>query len=188
MRELTLAQPERTLEREAAREADERTARRDWEACAAECGPLAYRLARSVLRNDADAEDVAQEAMLKAYQQFDRLRDPARFRGWLARIAFRMALDRRRSSLRREQRELNWAAPEIRSAAPNAEELAASAEFRRRLEAAMDELPDKHRLVLLLAAVQGYTLEEVGKMLGVPMGTVKSRLFKARKQLAEKLR
>ena len=52
----------------------------------------------------------------------------------------------------------------------------------------MDELPEKLRLVLLLAAMQGYTLEEVSGILGIPMGTVKSRLFFARKQLAEKLR
>jgi RNA polymerase sigma-70 factor (ECF subfamily) len=51
----------------------------------------------------------------------------------------------------------------------------------------MDDLPEKLRLVLLLTAMQGYTLEEVSGMLGIPMGTVKSRLFLARKQLAEKL-
>ena len=52
----------------------------------------------------------------------------------------------------------------------------------------MEELPEKLRLVLLLAAMQGYTLEEVSGILGIPMGTVKSRLFFARKRLAEKLR
>jgi RNA polymerase sigma-70 factor (ECF subfamily) len=52
----------------------------------------------------------------------------------------------------------------------------------------MEELPEKFRLVLLLAAIQGYSLEEVSRMLGIPMGTVKSRLFFARKHLAEKLR
>ena len=52
----------------------------------------------------------------------------------------------------------------------------------------MDQLPEKLRLVLLLSAMQGYTLEEVSSMLEIPMGTVKSRLFFARKQLAEKLR
>ncbi|MGC2231818.1 MAG: sigma-70 family RNA polymerase sigma factor, partial [Candidatus Acidiferrum sp.] len=56
------------------------------------------------------------------------------------------------------------------------------------LEGAMEELPEKQRLVLLLAATQGHSLEEVAEMLGLPLGTVKSRLFFARKQLAEKLR
>ena len=63
-----------------------------------------------------------------------------------------------------------------------------SSEFQARLGKAMEELPEKFRLVLLLAAIKGYTLEEVSGMLGIPMGTVKSRLFSARKQLAEKLR
>jgi RNA polymerase sigma-70 factor (ECF subfamily) len=52
----------------------------------------------------------------------------------------------------------------------------------------MDELPEKFRLVVLLAGIEGYTLEEISGMLGIPMGTVKSRLFFARKKLAEKLR
>jgi RNA polymerase sigma-70 factor (ECF subfamily) len=56
------------------------------------------------------------------------------------------------------------------------------------LERAIEELPEKQRLVLLLSALQDCTLEEVSTMLGIPMGTVKSRLFFARKQLAEKLR
>jgi RNA polymerase sigma-70 factor (ECF subfamily) len=56
------------------------------------------------------------------------------------------------------------------------------------LENALEELPDKLRIVVLLSAIQGYTLEEVSEMLEVPLGTVKSRLFHARKQLAEKLR
>jgi len=63
-----------------------------------------------------------------------------------------------------------------------------SSEFQARLEKAMEELPEKFRLVLLLSAIEGYTLDEVSGMLGIPMGTVKSRLFFARKQLAEKLR
>ncbi len=62
-----------------------------------------------------------------------------------------------------------------------------AARLRARLERALDELPEKLRLVLLLAAIEGYTLEEVSALLGVPTGTVKSRLFFARKQLAEKL-
>jgi RNA polymerase sigma-70 factor (ECF subfamily) len=66
--------------------------------------------------------------------------------------------------------------------------LAATSEFQAHLDRAMDDLPEKRRLVLLLAAMQGHSLEEVAEMLGLPMGTVKSRLFFARKQLAEKLR
>lgn len=188
MQELVLVQPGRTLEAGAAREAERSRAQADFEARLAECGPLAYRVAQGVLRNAADAEEVAQDALLRAYRKFDRLRDPARFRGWLVRIAFRLALDRYRSAKRREQRESAWSAPERQPAPPTAEQLASSGEFQERLERAMENLPEKLRLVLLLSAIQGYTLEEVSGMLGVPMGTVKSRLFFARKRLAEKLR
>jgi RNA polymerase sigma-70 factor (ECF subfamily) len=140
-----------------------------------------------VLRNDADAEDVAQEALLRAYRRFDRLRDPLRFRGWLVRIVFRLALDRARSAKRRELRETEWAQPERRPAPPNAEELAASSEFRAHFDRALEALPEKLRLVLLLAAMEGQTLDEVASTLSLPIGTVKSRLFIGRKKLAEKL-
>jgi RNA polymerase sigma-70 factor, ECF subfamily len=188
MQELALIQPGRMLEREAVGETGRSRLRREFEARLAECGPLAFRIAQGVLRNAADAEDVAQEALLRAYNKFDRLQDVTRFRGWLVRITFRLALDRWRSARRRERRETEWALPEQRHAPPTAEQITASNEFQVRLELALDELPEKFRVVLLLASIQGYTLEEVATMLGVPVGTVKSRLFLARKRLAEKLR
>src|ERR1700676_2632329 len=116
MQELVLIQPIRAAEDEWSREAAYAARRREFEARLAECGPLAYRVARGVLRNDADAEDVAQEALLRAYRRFDRLRDPLRFRGWLVRIVFRLALDRARSAKRRELRETEWARPARRAA------------------------------------------------------------------------
>jgi RNA polymerase sigma-70 factor, ECF subfamily len=188
MQELVLVQPGRTLEADSARETSRSRLHGEFEFRLAECGPLAFRVARGVLRNAADAEDVAQEALLRAYQKFDRLRDATRFRAWLVRITFRLALDRWRSARRREQRETQWAMPDLRPAPPTAEEIAVSNAFQARLEKALEQLPEKLRLVLLLAAIEGYTLEEVAEMLGIPTGTVKSRLFFARKQLAEKLR
>ena len=185
MQELVLVQPIRAVQEEWTREADTAAMRREFEERLAECGPLAYRVAYGVLRNAADAEDAAQESLLRAYGRFDRLRDPQAFRGWLVRIAFRIALDRARSSKRREQRETLWARP---LPAPTTEDLAASSEFQAHFDRALDTLPDKLRLVLLLCAMEGHTLEEVASMLGVPLGTVKSRLFLARKKLAEKLR
>jgi RNA polymerase sigma-70 factor, ECF subfamily len=186
MQELVLPQAGRILEADSSCETANARRQREFEALLAECGPLAFRVAQGVLRNATDAEDVAQEALLRAYQKFDRLRDAARFRSWLVRIAFRLALDRWRSAKRREQRETKWAAP-LQSAAPSAADIAASNAFRIRLDKALAELPEKSRLVLLLAAIEGYTLAEVAELLDVPIGTVKSRLFVARKQLAEKL-
>lgn len=150
----------------------------------ADCPTLAYRVALGVLRNTAEAEDVAQEAMLRAYRHFHRLRDRDRFRGWLVRTAWRLALDRIRSAGRRERREQAAAESDCQVTVENA---AASREFERHVANALDELPEKLRIVMLLAAIEGYNTSEVSKLVGIPEGTVKSRLFLARKQLAEKL-
>jgi RNA polymerase sigma-70 factor (ECF subfamily) len=186
MQELVLSPLGPTAESDWNREAARAALRLEFEERLADCGGLAFRVARSVLRNNADAEDVAQEALLRAYRRFEHLRDRTRFRAWLVRIAFRLALDRGRSAKSREARETLWgtqAAPP-----PSAEDVAATSEFQARLEKALAELPEKLRLVLLLAAIEGHTLEEVAALLGLPVGTVKSRLFFARKQIAEKLR
>jgi RNA polymerase sigma-70 factor, ECF subfamily len=188
MQELVLIQPGRTAETDFKRGASEAALRREFEERLAECGPLAFRVARGVLRNTADAEDVAQDAILRAYRRFDRLRDRSRFRAWLVRITFRLALDRAKSSNRRQHRETLWSQPERKLAPLTVEDLAAANQFRLRVHRAMDELPEKQRLVLLLSAIEGHSLEEVAALLSVPLGTVKSRLFFARKQLAEKLR
>ena len=145
---------------------------------------LAFRVAMGVLHNREDAEDVAQEAFLRAYRNFHHLRDRERFRGWLARIAWRIALDRIRAQGRRERREL---ASVNTTPEQTVEDVAAAREFQCHLERAMDELPEKLRQALVLATVEGYDLAEVSRMMGLPEGTVKSRVFLARKKLAEKL-
>lgn len=154
----------------------------------AEYAPLAFRVAQGVLRNVAEAEDVAQEALLRAFRKFSGLRDPQKFRSWLVRMTFRMALDRTRERRRREHRETLWAAPEVRPAELSVEQVAASHEFEERLDNALSELPDRLRLVVLLNAMEGHTIDEVASILAVPTGTVKSRLFEARRRLTEKLR
>ena len=188
MQELVLIQPVSSARSELVREAGQADARREFEERLAECGPLAYRVARGVLRNAADAEDVAQEALLRAYKSFEHLRDRNRFRGWLVRISFRLALDRLRSAKRREQRDTLWAQPTHLPPPVTAEDVAASNQFQDHLERALEELPEKLRLALLLSAMEGYTIDEIAATLGVPVGTVKSRIFIARKKLAEKLR
>jgi len=185
MQEFVLIEPGSTAKAEWTREAERSAIRREFEERMADSGALAYRVARGVLRNDADAEDVAQEALLRAFRKFARLRDRTRFRAWLVRISFRIALDRLRSAKRRELREAEWMRERKRGQAGSQQ---SSNEFQKQLESAMDELPEKLRLVLLLSAMEGHTLEEVSTLLSVPVGTVKSRMFSARKQLAEKLR
>src|SRR5215470_20140963 len=79
---------------------------REFETRLVESSSLAYRVAYGVLRHREDAEDVAQDAFAKAYRSFHQLRDRERFRGWLVRMTWRLAIDRRRSDRRREAREL----------------------------------------------------------------------------------
>src|SRR5262245_27923765 len=90
----------------------EENLRQEFEVRIAESSTLAFRVAFSVLRNSEDAEDVAQEAFAKAFRNFRQLRDRERFRAWLVRMTWRMAIDRRRSSIRRSARE---AAAEVSS-------------------------------------------------------------------------
>jgi RNA polymerase sigma-70 factor, ECF subfamily len=162
---------------------------REFEQRLADCPTLAYRVALSVLRNVADAEDVAQEAMLRAYRNFHRLRERNAFRAWLVRTAWRLSLDRIRAASRRERRELALFGDQAagRAASGGVEAVAASNEFQGHVAAALDELPEKLRLVMVLGAIEGYNTREVALLVGVPEGTVKSRLHLARKRMAEKL-
>jgi RNA polymerase sigma-70 factor, ECF subfamily len=151
----------------------------------ADCPTLAYRVALSVLRNTAEAEDVAQEAMLRAYRNFHRLRDRERFRSWLVRTTWRLALDRIRAAGRRERREHAAFVESRREGA--VENTVLTRDFERHVARAVDQLPEKLRLVMTLAAIEGYNTSEVAKLTRLPEGTVKSRLFLARKKLAETL-
>jgi RNA polymerase sigma-70 factor (ECF subfamily) len=161
-------------------------AAREFEEQLADGASLAFRLAMSVLRNRADAEDVAQDALLRAYRGFAKLRERGAFRGWLCRITWRLALDKQRGTRRREKREY---AVSVLPEAPqrSVEQMAVANEFDRHLAKAMDELPEKLRQALILAAIQGHSTREVAQMLDLPEGTVKSRVHLARKQLTEKL-
>ena len=158
---------------------------REFEARLAESATLAFRVAYAVLRHRQDAEDVAQEAMAQAYRNFAKLQDRGRFRAWLVRIAWRMALNRRRHDERRMRRER--AAPEP-PPGPSAEDLVLSLQFQAHVWRAVDGLPDRLRSVVTLTVIEGQDLRSVAELLGVAEGTVKSRMNKARKVLAEKLR
>jgi RNA polymerase sigma-70 factor (ECF subfamily) len=143
-------------------------------------------VAYGVLRNRADAEDVAQDAFVRAHRAFNRLRDRDRFRSWLVRITFRIALDWQRGHRRRDARE--DAAARLRPPAGNAEHDLIASDRATRLWSAIDELPEKLRLVLVLAAIEGHGMKDVAALLAIPEGTVKSRLFDAKRQLQERLR
>ena len=152
-----------------------------------ESSTLAVRVAYSVLRNREDAEDVAQEAFAKAYRSFTQLRDRDRFRAWLVRMTWRMAIDRQRSNKRRivrEERADLWNPASGPAGASHEHEQRERAEHLWR---AIDGLSEKLRVVVVLAGIQGHDIKEVSTLLELPEGTVKSRLFSARQQLKEAL-
>ena len=160
---------------------------REFEARLVESSTLAFRVAFSVLRQREDAEDVAQEAFAKAYRSFRQLRERDRFRAWLVRMTFRMAIDRQRANKRRLTREGVEAGLQARLTSATTGDAMLANERAEQLWLAIDALPEKLRLVIVLAGIQGHDIREVATLLDVPDGTVKSRLFLARQQLKERL-
>jgi RNA polymerase sigma-70 factor, ECF subfamily len=149
-----------------------------------ESSTLAFRVAYGVLRHRQDAEDVAQDAFVRAHRSFRQLRDRDRFRAWLVRMTWRLAIDRWRSDRRRTAREESVDMPQ----AASVEQQAVARDRAAHLWTAIEALPEKLRIVIVLAAIEEHDIREVARLLGIPEGTVKSRLFLARKALAEKLR
>jgi len=160
---------------------------REFEERVVDSSRLAFRVALGVLRHREDAEDVAQDAFLRAHRAFASLRDRDRFRAWLVRTAFRLALDRLRSVRRRVLREDAVGLEAARPVASVEDELARE-QVRERVVEAVGALPEKLRIVTVLAAIQEHDVAEVARLLELPEGTVKSRLHLARKALAERLR
>jgi RNA polymerase sigma-70 factor (ECF subfamily) len=160
----------------------EQDLQREFEARLIESSTLAFRVAYAVLRNSENAEDVAQEAFAKSYTNFRRLRDRDRFRAWLVRITWRMAINRLRSDRRRSLRE---AVPVETSITPTPVQSIIAQERAAQLWRAIDSLPDKLRLVVVLAGIEEHDIREVAALLRLPEGTVKSRLFLARQRLKE---
>jgi RNA polymerase sigma-70 factor (ECF subfamily) len=157
---------------------------REFEVRLRESSDLAIRVAYGVVRQRQDAEEIAQEAFAKAYRSFSSLRDRSAFRAWLVRMTWRLAIDRWRSDRRRVVREHASVRPDDEA---SAEALASAGERATRLWQAIDDLPEKLRQTIVLSAIHGYDVREVAQVLDLPEGTVKSRLFLARKGLAQRL-
>ncbi len=166
-------------------EADEREAR--FGARVAENQRRVFQIAYGILGNSADAEEVAQEAFLCAYQKLASLREAEKFRAWVNRIAFRLALNRQRGLRRRLARETAWHAVgtgETFDGTKNAEERV----LLERLRTEMEGLPEKLRRVLQLSIVEDMDAAAVAAVLGIPAGTVASRLHAARKLLLKAMK
>ncbi len=143
-----------------------------------------FQIAYSVLGNSADAEDVAQEAFLRAYQKFASLREAEKFRAWVNRIVFRLALNRLRGYRRRLARDTAWHIAETRAMVDGAKD-AEQRVMLDRLRREIERLPEKLRNVLQLSLVEEMDAGDVGAVLGIPAGTVRSRACAARKLLLD---
>lgn len=154
-----------------------------------------YRVARSILRDDAEAEDALQDAYIQAYRALPDFRGESSLATWLTRIVMNAALMRRRSSGRMaEVIELGAEAAMERpaeagdcDAAGQPEQAAMHAQARGLIEAKIDRLPEVFRTVFILRAVEELSVEETGKLLDIPEATVRSRYFRARAMLREAL-
>ena len=156
-----------------------------------------FRTARSILRNDSDAEEVLQEAYLQAYRAMASYRADARLGTWLTRIVIHAAIARARQGQRRAEvvpldglGELPAEAMENtmnHDPAESAERAAMRSQMRQLLEQAIDRLPDAFRNVFVLRAVEEMSGEEVAACLDIPEATVRSRYFRARSLLRSAL-
>jgi RNA polymerase sigma-70 factor (ECF subfamily) len=155
-----------------------------------------YRIARSVLRNDADAEDVVQDAYIRAYEHMAAFAEKGPFSAWLAKIALNEALGRLRGADAAshrvsiddpgESREANYMATMI-STLPSPELSAAREELRGLLETAIDALPDAYRMTFIMCGVEEMSVAETAACLDVEPATVKTRYHRARNILREQL-
>ena len=153
----------------------------------------AYSLALRFLRTREAAEDVTQEAFVRAWRAIDTFRGE-RFRSWLLRIVANAARDELRRRKRRPQRSLDetWDDSDMASIDPvepglGPQERAEQTELRGVLERAIAELPEEWRMVVLLSDVHGMSYEEIADAVDAPLGTVKSRLSRARARLRQLL-
>lgn len=154
---------------------------------------LLFRTVRSIVKNDAEAEDVLQEAYVKIWRSLGTFRDDAKLSTWLARIAINEALGRLRRHRAtvipldaqgisiRDHNVLEQHRPD------HPESHVMSTQMRQLLETRIDALPDAFRTVFVLRAVQELSVEETALALDIPEATVRSRFFRARSLLREAL-
>jgi len=159
-------------------------------------GARLARLVRGFVRNEEDARDVVQDAFVKAYARLDRFDGRSAFYTWLYRIAANTAMDHNKKVRRRPPALLLEESPEedaknaVSPAAPGPSPArgAMTAELRRSIDDALDDLPDVYREVIVLREMEGLSYEDISRVLRVSRGTVESRLFRARERLRERLR
>ena len=144
-----------------------------------------YRVAYSVLRNQADAEDAVQEAFLRVLRHRESLGDVRDHRVWLIRIVWNIVLDRkRRAKTRPETDDVSELARVLPANGLSAEQRASAAQHHAQVLACVEQLPAKEREVLLLSAFEELSSVEIANVLGITESSVRSRLFRARNLMA----
>ncbi len=143
----------------------------------------AFAIAYGFLQHVEDAEDLVQDAFLRALERIDRLRRGSAFAPWFHRLLVNAALNRRKYLARRRTHDLPAQAATPDSPAADSER----AELRRRLAGALRSLPDELESVVILHDLEGFTHPEIAAMLGIPEGTSRSHLSRARRLLRAKL-
>ncbi|NLV85632.1 MAG: sigma-70 family RNA polymerase sigma factor [Clostridiales bacterium] len=149
-----------------------------------------YNLALRMVGNEDDAFDMAQESFLRAYNSLSSFRGDSRFSVWLYRLTTNICLDFLRSESRRSHSSLTYMGEgeddkelEIPDERFSPELIAEKNELRQEVRGALMSLPEDYRVILLLREINGLSYEEIGSCLSLEAGTVKSRIFRARKKL-----
>lgn len=144
---------------------------------------MVYRVAYQFAGNHHDADDIAQDVFVKVFQSLGRFRQDAQFTSWLYRIAMNACIDhRRRQTPHLAHRELEDPQPALESAPagePGPEDRAAGAELGAAMQAAVDRLPPRQRLIFVMRHYEGMKLHEIAVALGLQDGTVKRQLHSA---------
>ena len=138
-----------------------------------------YHLAYRTLRDVAEARDATQEAFFKAFRSLRTFKQGAKFSTWIFAITYHACCDR----LNRRKHYVGEELPDRADAAPGPEAQVIALDDASRLRAAIEALPEKYRSVITLFHLQGKQYEEIASVLGLPMGTVKTHLFRAKEQL-----
>ena len=155
-----------------------------------------YRVARSVVQDDSEAEDVVQEAYVRAFGSLGQFRGDSSLATWLTRITLNEALGRLRRQRHMVDLEVLDAEPSgktqiipfpLMPVAADPERAAAQRQIRNLIEGAIDDLPEIFRVVFVMRDVEGLSIEETADFLGMPPATVKTRLHRARLQLRRAL-
>lgn len=142
-----------------------------------------YHLSLRTMRDVEDAKDVTQEAFFKAYRALRTFRPGAKFSTWIFTIAYHACCDRLAKRGRMSGEEL----PDRADPSPGPAAAAEANDEQRRLRSAIDGLPDKYRTVITLYHLKGKQYDEITGILGLPMGTVKTHLFRAKELLRKRL-